>query len=736
MSAQSAGLSGTLPAPAETPSRASPRHLNGAHRPSEGVRLDSAEVLRAEVDSPRIRFELLVLAALFLLTGAFGRTFSKIELGLSWVHPTEVVLVVVLTAALLRTPPRHWLQGLRRTGTLIPLLILWFFGLVAVVRGLMDWGFPRVLNDVGLIEYSVFLPLLVLLVRERFEFLWLSRVIALAGALAIAALAASSWAPEGWQVSSNLNLIAAASGMYAIIYVAWIAARHVAGIAIQPWQYAATVFTVALIILGSARSVWVGLLVALAIVGAFSMSGRRVAFAGGVGAMLVLGAGLSAVAEQVRLPEVPSPATAASQLLVSTPPGEARGAGEEVVAGGNPQPDDLEIEDAGAGSGRGAPGPERATAETPTSDAASRPDHDDAATHTPIDAKARPYSLQENSGIEFGNTDGYSSFAENGLAVSKTRAVAGRYSLKASYTDDLRLAKTLTLPLATASRHRLSAWVYVPRTWDGGEITIGTDGTWAGATEDLAGNSTAAKGEWARIHIKLRPDGGDLLGGVHIRATSAPSPGEQVYIDNLTIRPAAGVGPTVLPLDSVGAEADAEASGLGELTASFRESSQQANARWRLAFWSFMLEESARRPFFGVGFGRPSNFEWEGIRYDRRTGNPEDPFDVSGPHNSFVNLLYRTGLPGLLALVAIMLLAVTRLVPFTRRLSGDDKAVAIWLLAALAATTVVASFTVALEGPFMGIFFWAILGLALIAPQVLGRPPAGSNGGSASAART
>ena len=124
----------------------------------------------------------------------------------------------------------------------------------------------------------------------------------------------------------------------------------------------------------------------------------------------------------------------------------------------------------------------------------------------------------------------------------------------------------------------------------------------------------------------------------------------------------------------------------------------------------------------GAGFGAPSNFTWSGIPYDSRTGDPNNRFDVTAPHNSFVNLLYRTGVVGLLAVVALVVLAAWRLVPFAWRSKGETRAVSIWLLAMLALTGAVASFAVALEGPFLGIFFWAALGLALLAPRLLSEP--------------
>lgn len=105
--------------------------------------------------------------------------------------------------------------------------------------------------------------------------------------------------------------------------------------------------------------------------------------------------------------------------------------------------------------------------------------------------------------------------------------------------------------------------------------------------------------------------------------------------------------------------------------------------------------------------------------YDSRAGDPADPHDVTPPHNSFLNVLYRMGVIALLAVVALVVIAAWRLLPVARRARGEDRAVAIWLLAAVAITSIVANLSVALEGPFMGIFFWTALGLALLVPRLL-----------------
>jgi hypothetical protein len=148
-----------------------------------------------------------------------------------------------------------------------------------------------------------------------------------------------------------------------------------------------------------------------------------------------------------------------------------------------------------------------------------------------------------------------------------------------------------------------------------------------------------------------------------------------------------------------------------------------SNASWRLAIWKYDLKEGAKQPVFGVGYGRPTNFHWGGHVYDGRKGNGTNE-DVSGPHNSFVNIFFRMGVLGALSLLALVALAAVRVWPWVR--SGDapteERATLVALAAMLVFTTGVAAINVSLEGPFMGIFFWTILGLLLVLPKLYGTP--------------
>ena len=146
------------------------------------------------------------------------------------------------------------------------------------------------------------------------------------------------------------------------------------------------------------------------------------------------------------------------------------------------------------------------------------------------------------------------------------------------------------------------------------------------------------------------------------------------------------------------------------------------NASWRLAIWRYMVRQTLKEPFFGVGFGKPTNFVWNGTRYDARVGDTSNPFDVVAPHNSFVNLLYRTGLVGFLGLLAILAVAAIRVwrALHASGASQFDRAVLLGCVGAFVFSAVIASFNVALEAPFLALIFWLYLALLLVLPGMLG----------------
>lgn len=148
------------------------------------------------------------------------------------------------------------------------------------------------------------------------------------------------------------------------------------------------------------------------------------------------------------------------------------------------------------------------------------------------------------------------------------------------------------------------------------------------------------------------------------------------------------------------------------------ESTESRNSSWRVEYWEYELSSLAQKPI-GHGFGPASFFcsdvsdQCEDTRFTRASA------DLTGPHNSFVNIAYRTGVQGiavLIALLAAILLPAWRAMRRTR-----DTAIrtALVMLTFSAAT---AFFSVSLEGPYLAVPFWSLLGLLVVLTRTQGAP--------------
>jgi hypothetical protein len=124
---------------------------------------------------------------------------------------------------------------------------------------------------------------------------------------------------------------------------------------------------------------------------------------------------------------------------------------------------------------------------------------------------------------------------------------------------------------------------------------------------------------------------------------------------------------------------------------------------WRLLVWTDMMEELIRdRLLFGANFGVPfrskrvEKLQWE---HGVRTGWLD-------PHNSFIHILYRSGLVGLISIVvlAAMIVRLTRDAIRSRRFD------CILLLGILYYWPIVSFFEVILELPYFAIPFWGLFG--------------------------
>ncbi|HEV3408604.1 MAG TPA: hypothetical protein VG079_07960, partial [Gaiellaceae bacterium] len=125
--------------------------------------------------------DLAVLGVLLTLTAVFGRAFSKLHVPGTPLYVTEIALAIVTVLAVRRYGLSRSVARIRATVPVIPLLVFWLAGAIATVRGLGEFGFSGVLQDIGLAEYSVVLPLVALVVDSRARARQLADILVYAG---------------------------------------------------------------------------------------------------------------------------------------------------------------------------------------------------------------------------------------------------------------------------------------------------------------------------------------------------------------------------------------------------------------------------------------------------------------------------------------------------------------------------------------------------------------------------
>ena len=139
---------------------------------------------------------------------------------------------------------------------------------------------------------------------------------------------------------------------------------------------------------------------------------------------------------------------------------------------------------------------------------------------------------------------------------------------------------------------------------------------------------------------------------------------------------------------------------------------------WRLAWWLTIVDYTVRGDHFWLGKG-----------YGVNLAN-DDGFQVThdkslrSPHNAFMTVLARSGVPGLVLWCAFLLSFFRMLVRRheTRVQGGEslESRLAIWVVAYGLAFLFNASFDVFLEGPMGGVLFWSLVGFGLVIGRYMG----------------
>lgn len=133
------------------------------------------------------------------------------------------------------------------------------------------------------------------------------------------------------------------------------------------------------------------------------------------------------------------------------------------------------------------------------------------------------------------NTTGWATGGTNSLACSDDQQWAGNYSLEVTYGNNSVLARH-AVSLATSTTYRLTARLYVPDNWDGGNIALDINGL-ASATLTTISQWTAGTdpaGEWVLLEAQL-VIAADGAGNIDLSAGGSPTAGRKVYLDAVQV---------------------------------------------------------------------------------------------------------------------------------------------------------------------------------------------------------
>ncbi|MFN8150892.1 MAG: O-antigen ligase family protein [Solirubrobacterales bacterium] len=245
----------------------------GPWSPATAPRSDLGPWLRAQARLLRANPDLLVVALLFLLMACGSRSFAKtIHIGPLYV--TEMLIGLAGILAIVRLGLRRSWEALRRL-PLIPLALIWLLGAIATARGVADFGFSMVKNDIGLVDYTLILPLLALVLTDRKRFEAMFSVLVACGFIAIVTYLVLFTVDQlAGTADTMLDAIPVAYGLYISLAVVWIAARLTNCLPTPRWLTLFVPAGLVLMNLTTVRSLWLVAIISLTIVVLCAPRGR------------------------------------------------------------------------------------------------------------------------------------------------------------------------------------------------------------------------------------------------------------------------------------------------------------------------------------------------------------------------------------------------------------------------------------------------------------------------------
>lgn len=144
-------------------------------------------------------------------------------------------------------------------------------------------------------------------------------------------------------------------------------------------------------------------------------------------------------------------------------------------------------------------------------------------------------NLCTNPSFELATT-GWVASGTNTIARSAAQQFAGVYSLLITYGNNTTLATFTPSGLSAATTYTITARIYVPADWNGGDIRLNASGfTSATVTQvrewdDVAGE----RGKWVELELRVALSA-DNTGTILLQTTSPATAGRTVYLDAVQI---------------------------------------------------------------------------------------------------------------------------------------------------------------------------------------------------------
>ena len=167
-------------------------------------------------------------------------------------------------------------------------------------------------------------------------------------------------------------------------------------------------------------------------------------------------------------------------------------------------------------------------------------------------------------------------------------------------------------------------------------------------------------------------------------------------------------------------------SNLISIVSNAEDGTLQGTKNWRLDWWGKILNYTIFGDYFWTGKGYGINLA------------DDDGFQVvsesklRSPHNSHITILARSGLPGFILWLILMGSVELDLYLVYRKTIRDNNLywsnIFLFLMGFITANLISASFSVYLEGPMGGIWFWTVFGVAVAAVEIYKRYPDIING--------